>query len=120
MPKLLYTLRTSPPAFVYCGVFQETAPAASTLPPLTEKERLTEIEQATVPRVITGASDGRLRVYDGAEMVGYICVRDKDNAEAEEDDSPHEGQINSIVIDERSKYVLSIFVLTCANVVAGI
>jgi hypothetical protein len=44
-------------------------------------------------------------------MVGYVVVTSKDKNDADAVDySPHEGQINSIVIDERSRFAISAYV----------
>jgi len=90
-PSLLHTLVTSPPVYMYTGVFQDQpgSPAVA----------------SGVPRVITGAADGKLRVWEGSRMLGYVVVtsKEKDSAQESVDYSPHDGQINSIVIDERSK-----------------
>jgi WD40 repeat protein len=119
-PALLHTLISARPVFVYSGVFQETSSAANTIKATFSNasvglsgtnnlhistERFAEVERSPLPRIITGSSDGRLRVWDGAQMVGYVCVKDKEatTESGEQDLSPHEGQVNSIVIDERSK-----------------
>jgi len=125
-PTLLHTLVTSPPVYTYCGVFQDQ-PRASLASAHSQSESLDLLRQSTasahhraehydfkdkplvVPRVITGSADGKLRVWDGSEMVGYVVVtnKDKDADKESVDYSPHDGQINSIVIDERSRYMIT-------------
>lgn len=121
MPSLVHTLSSARPVFVYTAVFQENGSSGTvrtgglgythtsvgtSLDLAGSVEKLTDLENAAVPRIITGSSDGRLRVWDGSVMAGYISVRDKDSeggGTPAEDFSPHDGQVNSIVIDERSK-----------------
>ena len=125
-PTLLHTLVTSPPVYTYCGVFQDQ-PRAGLASAHSQSESLDLLRQSTVsahhraehydfkdkplvvPRVITGSADGKLRVWDGSEMVGYVVVtnKDKDANKESVDYSPHDGQINSIVIDERSRYMIT-------------
>lgn len=119
-PSLLYTLVSTSSVFVYCGVFQEAASpavAAALSTKLSSSmqgaslaaslDKFVDLERAAVPRIITGASDGRLRVWDNGKFAGFVVVRDKKDATKAnpegEDDSPHDGQVNSVVIDERSK-----------------
>lgn len=126
-PSLLHILVTSPPVYTYCGVFQDQ-PRAGMTSAHSQSESLDLLRQSTasvhrraddydfkdkplvVPRVITGSADGKLRVWDGSEMVGYVVVTNKDKDASKEDSidySPHDGQINSIVIDERSRYMIT-------------
>jgi hypothetical protein len=74
--------------------------------------------QSTVPRVIVGAADGRLRVFDGTELTGYIRVVEQqssgdsagdpnDEKNKAVDFSPHDGCVNSLALDERTKYLIS-------------
>lgn len=121
-PSLLHTLVTSPPLYTYCGVFQDQ-PRAGLTSTYSQGDNLDQLRSSSmglksekaastplvVPRVITGSADGKLRVWDGSEMVGYVVVTAKDNEKKEEsvDYSPHDGQINSIAIDERSKYMIT-------------
>jgi WD40 repeat protein len=99
-PSLICSMVSSPPVYTYTGVFQDQSspsPVGGLVDPTGR--------YPTVPRVITGAADGKIRVWDGPEMVGYVVVTNKEKEGAEEvtDYSPHDGQINSIVIDERSR-----------------
>jgi WD40 repeat protein len=110
-PGLLHTLVASPPVYTYTGVFQDQA--APTQP---RQAADTGGRSAAVPRIITGAADGKLRVWDGGVMVGYVVVTSKDKNDTEAVDySPHEGQINSIVIDERSRFVTIKSFLKCGS-----
>ena len=119
-PSLVQTLVASPPVYSYSGVFQDQKSPASTTSATAStatagganvKDSLSGLSVKTssvaalVPRIITGAADGRLRVWEGAEMLGYVHIvhKEKDNAEETVDHSPHEGQVNAIVIDERSR-----------------
>jgi len=124
-PSLVHTLVTSPPEYTYCGVFQDQ-PRAGLTSTHSQGDNLDQLRQSgmslkndrlpfgpsaplVVPRIITGSADGKLRVWDGSEMVGYVVVTTKDAEKKEEavDYSPHDGQINSIVIDERSRYMIT-------------
>ncbi len=121
-PSLVHTLSSARPVFVYAAVFQENGSgnartglghthasvgASLDLAGSLDRNAIgSDLEHSVVPRIITGSSDGRLRVWDGSVLAGYISVRDKDSesgATGAEDFSPHDGQVNSIVIDERSK-----------------
>lgn len=97
-PSLVHTLVASPPVYTYSGVFQDQQKSTSGVSQSAD----TRSAGVLVPRIITGGADGKLRVWDNAEMVGYVVVAGKDKDERV-DYSPHEGQINSIVIDERSR-----------------
>lgn len=97
-PSLVHTLVASPPVYTYSGVFQDQAKSVASISQSQDARNVGSL----VPRIITGGADGKLRVWDNAEMVGYVVVAGKDKEERV-DYSPHEGQINSIVIDERSR-----------------
>lgn len=99
-PALLFSLVTSPPVYTYTGVFQDQ------IAPIQVGGWTDPNMKMRVPRIITGSADGKLRVWDGPEMKGLVVVnnKDKDTGDGNVDNSPHEGQINSIVIDERSRY----------------
>jgi hypothetical protein len=69
--------------------------------------RDTNIERAPPPRVINGASDGRLRVYEGSSFKGKIRVDNvPQEGSFEEDFAPHDGRVNIVAIDERTRYIL--------------
>ena len=96
-PSIMFILSSSPPVYTYTAVFQEQMPTALST---------TGDDKRELPRIITGGADGRLRVWDDGEMKGLIVVSYKGrDGKQEVDDSPHEGQVNSIVIDERSRCV---------------
>ncbi len=123
-------IETTPPVFIYCVLFQEPAtrkkssntaktdngaaasdqtvnsdaPAvASHQPPQTAADTM----------IITGAADGRLRVYDvdGAwqgELLSYDPAASAAAASAEDSPfSPHEKAVHDIVIDSKSRYLYS-------------
>jgi WD40 repeat protein len=98
-PYLAHVLRTVPPLYVYCAIFQEYTIAPSTDMVADVKDSY-EKQRAELPRVITGSSDGRIRVWNGSKLLGTLRIGDND-------DPPHENRINSIVIDERTRYLLS-------------
>jgi WD40 repeat protein len=144
-PFLVHTLVASPPVFTYCAVFQDQArssftntnstttlgaaasAAAAAVGDAAEDGSAYAIASrnldatSTVPRIITGAADGKLRVWDGSQLKGYIVIAHKDGDKGEEgggggdkdknnkhegsvvDYSPHDGHVNSLVIDERSR-----------------
>lgn len=117
-PQVTQVLPLSAQVVAYCAVFQEFSNAPFVLPPpamqfkddaLTNGEFNYYIEQLNVlkssyaPRVIIGCSDGRIRVFDSGRLMGYVMVVDKDETGKQKDFSPHDGVVNSLVIDERSK-----------------
>lgn len=118
-PYLLYSLACSPPVYVYSAIFQEFGAGAVTtyitnsLSVAEATEKWVEIEKSTVPRIITGNADGRIRVWDNNELVGYIAVplnkeEVKTNTNYLSFKYPaHDGLVNSLVIDERSRYLIS-------------
>jgi hypothetical protein len=63
------------------------------------------------PRVITGSSDGKLRVWEGGQFLGYINVPQTSHKSHDDDvviDEPaHKDRIQVISIDERSRYIVS-------------
>ena len=63
------------------------------------------LERTPPPAVISGAADGKLRVYVGGRMTGKIRI--DQGGEHEEDLPPHDGRINSLAIDERTRYLFS-------------
>lgn len=100
-PSIMYILSSSPPAYTYTAVFQEQMISTALSAMGDDKKR-----ELLPPRIITGGADGRLRVWDDGVMKGFIVVSYKGrDGKQEVDDSPHEGQVNSIVIDERSRYI---------------
>lgn len=115
-PQLVHVLSTSPPVYTYSGIFTDvlqpnagsyaTAAEAAEMSPA---EHLARIESAEVPRIITGAADGRIRVWENGQFVSYIYVSPKNPSpnDPPPDLSPHEGAVNSIVIDERSRYLIT-------------
>jgi WD40 repeat protein len=136
-PTLLHTLTASPPVYTYCGVFCDHPRAGASAGAGTASVdlsgglpgedggvdggslsnsvsvmpgQLSSIYASTtsvVPRIVTGGADGKLRVWEGSTFMGYVHVTHKDEETNAVDYSPHDGQINSIVIDERSRYLIS-------------
>lgn len=135
-PKIKHILSLPASVYVYSGVFQEFGPSltlgsyfnplglsvnhnsplatigSGTLELSQWQEHMTALLQAPVPRVIVGAADGRIRVFDEAELAGYIRVvepAEGKNAEPGDavDFSPHDGCVNSLALDERTKYLIS-------------
>jgi WD40 repeat protein len=128
LPYLAHTLASSPPVYVYSAVFQENIPSSSSekmpfgfqassnadlIASIDSRGsraslRDTNIERAPPPRVINGASDGRLRVYEGSNLKGKIRVDNvPQEGSFEEDFAPHDGRINVVAIDERTRYLMS-------------
>lgn len=81
-------------------------------------EHMNALLQAPVPRVIIGAADGRIRVFDDSELMGYIRVVEQPQSEdihkpvidengGTMDFSPHDGCVNALALDERTKYLIS-------------
>jgi len=92
---LLAELSHSPPVFIYSAIFQEYSSSKG----LLQADR-------KCPRVISGASDGRIRMWNGAQLEGE-CTTGKAQYR------PHEGAVNSIVIDDRSRYMISADAIGC-------
>ncbi len=88
---LVQTLTTTPPLFIYCAIFQEYGTSSDS-----------STRSAALPKIITGASDGRLRVYNNGSHVGNIRISDD-----ADDFPPHEGNVNAVTIDQRSKYLVT-------------
>lgn len=70
-------------------------------------EQLNTVRGYQVPRVIVGCSDGRIRVFDQGRFMGFVVVAGKTDTGNTQDFSPHDGVVNSVVIDDRSKYLIS-------------
>jgi WD40 repeat protein len=144
-PRVYCIFRLPSKVYTHCGIFQEFSSSTSStggggaadaseliwnqvLDYNTWKEAITKIQNAPLPRVILGCSDGKLRVYDfhhsletlhhrhphphhhnipsshtSNYFVGYISVRDKDEHGNVIDIPPHNGTVNSLVLDERSR-----------------
>ena len=102
--RLLHTLTTSPPVYIYSVAFQEfaqSATSASSGGDLIKK-------RAPVPPIIAGASDGRLRVWNDGKFSGYISVDEKDDLKHAHEPVAHvNARIHSVTIDRRSRYLLS-------------
>lgn len=135
-PKIKHILSLPASVYVYSGVFQEFGPSltlgsyfnplglsinhnsplatigSGTLELSQWQEHMTALLQAPVPRVIVGAADGRIRVFDEGELAGYIRVVEQAEGKTAEpgdavDFSPHDGCVNSLALDERTKYLIS-------------
>lgn len=131
-PQLLHVLSNDTPSHCYCSIFQELPAQVSSSRRMTRARNALALEEeglggtegvssvnplpvpkVSVPRVIVGSSDGKIRVWDQGTFMGFISVGDgKPPLKAKSvrglnDFPPHNGQVNSVVIDERSKYLLS-------------
>lgn len=83
------------------------------LPLATWQEQMQQLVQAAVPRIIIGGADGRIRVFDDGELTGYIMVTDSSDPNnsssgtggdnSTPDYSPHDGCVNALALDERTK-----------------
>lgn len=113
-PKLIHILQLGASVHAYCGIFQELQPSPNSNNPtynplLTSlddniwKDQINALRMSKLPRVIIGAVDGKLRAFDEGVFKGYISVVDKSETGEKQDFSPHDGAVNSLVIDERSK-----------------
>lgn len=120
-PRIIQILSLGSALYSYCGLFQEfnVSTLLSTMQLIntfqgstvsgllgvpTLQEQFHAIERGTVPRIIIGCADGRLRVFEDNRFLGFISVpSDSPGEENTEDFSPHDAQINALVIDERSK-----------------
>lgn len=129
----IYSLGTA--LYAYCGVFQDfssthlgnsialynslhgnaTLMASQFVGLPSLEEQFHAIQKAVVPRIIIGCADGRLRVYDDHKFLGFISVPIEGDGNGDttnktttqQDFSPHDAPINALVIDDRSKYLLS-------------
>ena len=107
MPFLLYTMTTSPPVFVYSAIFQEYAPVYKSKN-MTEEEGGVLNRIPALPRIIVGASDGRIRVWDQGEFKGYVSIENQENDKDASAPTAHsDARIHSLTIDQRSRYLLS-------------
>jgi WD40 repeat protein len=94
--KLLFSCVHVPPVYVYSGVFSEA----------TQHQRNV---QANV-RTLTGSHDGHIRVWENQTLVGYLSVANvESDSDVINDNQPpaHPGKITCLVIDERTKYLVS-------------
>jgi len=94
--KMLFSCIHVPPVFVYSGVFADT----------TVNQRSVQ----TNVRTITGGHDGHIRVWDNQALVGYLSVTNVEGSTGVVNDnqpSAHPGKITALVIDERTKYLVS-------------
>ena len=123
------TLAHNPPVYVYSAIFQEYASHKSE----SSASRLS-LGQASPPPVITGAADGRIRVWKGTRLVGDLLIGEGEGGGGEmkpaaggngrrgsiremdidtehrvdPNDVPHYGgMVQSLAIDVRSKYLFS-------------
>jgi WD40 repeat protein len=108
-PFLAHTLSSLPPVFVYSAIFQEYfKPDLNKRGPDSPRNNLNTandnplFERAPLPKIISGSSDGCIRVWEKNKMIGYI------SQDIEDGNFPaHDGRVNCLAIDERSKYLLS-------------
>jgi hypothetical protein len=117
-PQVIHVLPLPAHVVSYCAVFQEfnSTPFVLPSPAMQFKddaltmgelnyyiEQLNFLKASYAPRVIIGCSDGRIRVFDSGRFMGYVMVNGKDDTGKQKDFSPHDGVVNAVVIDERSK-----------------
>jgi hypothetical protein len=130
-PRCVATYFLPAKVYSYCGVFQEVIPTSNTDPfggtngsnlfnglntsvmqPMeynSWRDQMLALQSSLIPRVIIGNSDGRIRVFDHdpntgqTALAGYIGVVDKDEHGKVIEYPPHNGTVNSVVIDERSR-----------------
>ena len=121
LPVLVATLAHNPPVYVYAAIFQEYASASA------------HNNSSQMPQIITGAADGRIRVWKGTNLVGDLTVtegegmrksasstsgRSRRGSIRETDidtayrvechEVPHYGgKVQALAIDIRSKYMFS-------------
>jgi hypothetical protein len=130
LPILVATLAHNPPVYVYSAIFQEYAVNKTE----TSSSRLS-LGSPAHPPIITGAADGRIRVWKGSSLVGDLIVGEggeggggmRRSAQArnnrrgsiregdidteyrvDSNDIPHYGgMVQALAIDVRSKYLFS-------------
>ncbi len=116
-PQLIQVLPLAAGVVAYCSVFQEFNVPFVLPPPIMQFkddglttgelnyyiEQFNALKSAYAPRAIIGCSDGRIRVFDSGRLMGYVMVVDRDDDGKQKDFSPHDGVVNSLTIDERSK-----------------
>eukprot|EP00605_Chrysophyceae_sp_TOSAG23-4_P000238 GSChrysophyteH1.ASY1.ANO1.275.1 assembled CDS len=101
-PFCLYAHVTKPPAYMYSACFQEYAPSPRNAKPNIKSRN-------DLPKVIAGGSDGRIRVWNGGNFEGYITVENEEDFGAN-DTAPaahNNARVQSLVIDSRSRYLIS-------------
>jgi hypothetical protein len=87
--KLHFSCVHSPPVFVYCSIYLDVS--------------------ASLPNtIITGAHDGRIRIWNQDQYVQQLSlVTEASLAEGNNSalavDSPHQGRISGLAIDDRTK-----------------
>ena len=112
-------MRHMPLVHVYCAVFQETtlptaAPTSmsSDGSPSQDKDGASaKSEKHFIPTVVTGASDGHLRVWSGSAYQGSLLIRGGGQSKSLEDsiceEAPHFFAVQDVTIDTRTRYLLS-------------
>lgn len=119
-PKCIANLTLPTAVYAYCGLFQElgnnnnnttlTMPIA-VMDMTTWQTNMSKMLASPVPRIIIGAADGRLRVFDDGVLCGHIVVQDSNASSGSDtesqDFSPHDGAIHCVAIDERTKYLIT-------------
>jgi WD40 repeat protein len=95
LPYLQCALELSPPCFIYTAVFQDYSHKT----PLT----LTT-SSSSVPRVIIGSNDGRIRVYQETSYIGQLGLKHEEDFHSL---APHSGSVNDLSVDCKSKNLFS-------------
>lgn len=62
-------------------------------------------DREVIPRVLTGAADGRIRVWELGTCLGEVCVRA--GASSVTAYPAHETAVNCLTVDERNRFLLS-------------
>lgn len=135
-PSCILTMVASPPVYVYAGVFQDHSlkSMAAMLMAVNASSPGSNLNGGSIeslhnsmvgdhrpppPRVITGSSDGKLRVWEGGSLLGYITIpsaattigsispRSAAPGGAAEDPA-HMDRVQVLVIDERTRSILLI------------
>lgn len=95
--KRMFSCVHVPPVYVYSCVFSDNKIQARNAP--------------TNIRTLTGSHDGHIRVWDNQSLVGYLSITNvasSDTGIVNDNQPPvHPGKITALVIDERTKYLVS-------------
>jgi WD40 repeat protein len=109
---LLYTLTASAPVYNYCMVFQTfdatfNRPTASGVDESKGEGKESDLKtQYKTPRLLSGSSDGRIRVWEQGNQIGALGAPDKKNPDFEP--MAHgTARVQCLTIDQRSRYLLS-------------
>ena len=119
LPRCIHTLQSTPPTFTYAAIFQEYSPlatgvAANSMSVGMGVAQDDPVTRGPLPRILSGGADGRIRVWDGATPKGFVVVKggvegnlSLDQPPAHTDAFGKPCRVQALVIDERSRYLLS-------------